>query len=277
MNKKAFLISLVVLAFLQVAFVPAFGSYAPNTQNGTANHAAVMQNTNSLNWAGYVASSNMKSPSATVTSVAGSWIVQNVTGSGQKATYSSQWIGIGGFFSGDSSLIQTGTESDYNGGGATSYSAWWELLPAAETTITGMTVTPGDIMQAHIFTVSSTSNLWNIYLNDTTKHETFYKQVTYASSKLSAEWIEERPQVNGHLSTLADFGTAYFGQNYTKIIGTANATISGVAGSISSFSYESITMVTYSSTLAQPSLLNSGGTSFTVTYVGSTHGSKKVK
>ena len=277
MNKKALVLSIVVVALLQLSMVSAAGWHVQNTLNGTASYEKASQNVESLNWAGYVASSNMSNPSPVVTSVAGSWIVQNVTGSGGKTTYSSQWIGIGGFFSGDSSLIQTGTESDYNGGGAASYSAWWELLPAAEATITNMTVGPGDMMQAHIFIVPGTSALWNIYLNDTTKEESFHNQVTYSSSMLSAEWIEERPTVNGHLSTLADFGTAYFGQDFTGITGTGYATINGSTGPITSFSYESITMVTYSSTLAQPSALSSDGSSFTVTYVASSHGSKKVK
>ena len=80
--------------------------------------------TGSLNWAGYAVSES----SPTVTSVLGSWIVQPAQPN-VNATYSSQWIGIGGFS--DSSLIQTGTESDYYNGSA-HYDAWYELLPAFE-------------------------------------------------------------------------------------------------------------------------------------------------
>ena len=48
------------------------------------------------------------------------------------ATYSATWVGVDGYS--NSSLIQTGTEQDYYCGAA-HYSAWWEILPAAETVI----------------------------------------------------------------------------------------------------------------------------------------------
>src|SRR5579859_4529046 len=58
----------------------------------------------SSNWSGYAVSGS------SFTSATGSWIVQKVSAS-HKATYSSQWVGIDGFT--NSSLIQTGTESDF--------------------------------------------------------------------------------------------------------------------------------------------------------------------
>ena len=114
-------------------------------------------------------------------------------------------------------------------------------------------------------------------LRNTEYNKATQKHIGLLKAKLSRLEIEERPTVNGHLSTLADFGTAYFGQDFTGITGTGYATINGTTGPIASFSYESITMVTYSSILAQPSALISNGSSFTVTYVASSHGSKKVK
>src|SRR5438067_11137972 len=77
----------------------------------------------SSNWSGYALGGNG------FTSVSGSWIVQPVMRS-NRATYSSQWVGIDGF--NNSNLIQTGTESDFVNGSAR-YDAWWEILPAAET------------------------------------------------------------------------------------------------------------------------------------------------
>jgi len=75
----------------------------------------------SSNWSGYAVTG------AGFTAVTGSWSVQSVSAT-KKASYSSQWIGIDGF--NNSSLIQTGTESDYVQGAAR-YAAWWEILPAA--------------------------------------------------------------------------------------------------------------------------------------------------
>jgi len=62
----------------------------------------------SLNWSGYVAATSETSPDASVTSVTASWVVPTVT-SPPKKGYSATWIGIGGFFSEDGSLIQVGT------------------------------------------------------------------------------------------------------------------------------------------------------------------------
>lgn len=60
----------------------------------------------SSNWSGYA----LSGISGQFTSVTGTWVVQAVSAT-KKPTYSSQWVGIDGF--NNSSLIQTGTESDY--------------------------------------------------------------------------------------------------------------------------------------------------------------------
>lgn len=234
----------------------------------TASHLKLavseINSTESSNWAGYIAASSINNPTAEVTGITGSWIVQTANAT-SGCTYSAQWIGIGGFFSGDSSLIQAGTTSQYDCGA--SYSAWYEMLPAAETPIS-MSINPGDVVVVTIF-LANAPNFWNIYINDTTQNEHFSTTVTYNSSMLSAEWIEERPEINGQLSCLADFGTAYFGSYFTGIPNTNYATINGITGPISSFSYESIDMTSNSgSIIAQPGSLINGG-SFTMQYEGS--------
>ncbi|WP_084272363.1 G1 family glutamic endopeptidase [Picrophilus oshimae] len=216
----------------------------------------------SSNWAGYVVATGFGSPKPEVTGVSGSWIVQNVNTS-CSCTYSAQWVGIGGFFNGDSSLIQAGTTSQYDCGA--SFSAWYEILPAAETPI-NMTVYPGNIINVHIFLAKS-PDLWYIYLNDTSENERFFKEVYYNSSMLSAEWIEERPEINGQLSCLSDFGTAYYGGYYTGLSMSDYATVNGQTAPISSFQYENITMVSNSGIIAEPgNIINNG--SFKVYYTG---------
>lgn len=270
---------LVIVTMLMMLFLPAVQSHAASNNPYFSPQNAATKNTNapilaeqqystaSLNWAGYVAYTSGSNPQNAVTSVSGSWVVQTVQSS-HKAVYSAQWIGIGGYFSGDSSLIQTGTSSDAGSGG-TSYYSWYELLPAAETQLS-MHINPGDVMAAHIFLVSGTygsTQTWNIYLNDTSDGGHSYEQVSYSSSMLSAEWIEERPAISGSLTTLANFGTAYYGQNYTVISGTNSAVINGISGSISQFAYTSITMVNQKGqALATPGPLNDAGTSFVVLY-----------
>lgn len=261
MMKKAF--SLVLLLIFALPVIEASSAAAitnrPNLQ---------INNSISLNWAGYVVASDFNTPSPVVTSVNGSWVVQTVVPS-KRATYSSQWVGIGGAF--DNSLIQTGTASE-SSGGVQYYYAWWETLPNAETRITGFQVSPGDVINAFVF-LTDTSNQWNITLNDLTQNEHFSIIVSYASSQTSAEWIEERPSIAGSLTTLANFGTADYGHQYTYVSNTNFATVNGVTAAIGSLNYQAVTMVSPSlKVLATSTSLTDGGSSFTVIYGGSGHG-----
>ncbi len=237
------------------------------TPNGTDRNIRVAQ-ASSSNWGGYAVASSFSSPVAVITAVEGSWVVQTVLPS-SSATYSAQWIGIGGYFMGDASLIQTGTESDSTGG-VQSYDAWYELLPASETSISTITVSPGDTMSASVIctaSCTSTTQTWTISIEDMTTGKSFSTSVSYASSLLSAEWIEERPEVCSivcSLTTLANFGTADFGFDYTAVSSTDYATVSSVSSvntPIGSLTSTSITMDGNSGNpIAQPSALSSDGT-----------------
>ncbi len=153
---------------------------------------------NSSNWSGYALSGSG------FNSVTGSWTVQAVAAS-SRSTYSSQWIGIDGF--NNSNLIQTGTESDYVNGAAR-YGAWWEILPAAETVISGLPVHPGDHMSASVSNSSGTA--WTIRISDDTTGQSFSTTQTYTGPRTSAEWIEEAPTVGGRVATLANYGLTTF-------------------------------------------------------------------
>jgi len=132
--------------------------------------------------------------------VTGSWTVQAVSAT-RKSTYSSQWVGIDGF--NNSSLIQTGTESDYSHGAR--YDAWWEILPAAETVIPSLPVSPGDHMSA---SVSSNGNgTWTITIGDTTTGGSFTTVQAYSGPQTSAEWVEEAPTVGGRIAPLAHYSS----------------------------------------------------------------------
>ncbi|MDL9980808.1 G1 family glutamic endopeptidase [Microbacterium sp. ASV49] len=138
------------------------------------------------------------------TSITGKWSVPAVSAT-KSASYSSNWIGIDGY--NNSNLIQTGTESDYYNGSA-HYAVWWEILPAAETPIASMTVSPGDKMSASIVKGGGTS--WTITINDDTKGTSFTTVQNYTGPGTSAEWIEEAPTVGGRVATLANYGLATF-------------------------------------------------------------------
>jgi hypothetical protein len=176
------------------------------------------------------------------------------------------WIGIGGALENDSTLIQCGTEQDSVRGFA-DYFAWYELLPNASIAIPSITVLPGDEIQASIQLVNSTSNQWTINITDTTADQSFQNTFSYSSSQLSADWIVERPTVNGFSSQLANFGEVNFTDCY--------ATIGSLTGVINSFPsdltvmYSSTTFGSPSVQLADVSDLTPDGGGFTVTYLSS--------
>jgi Peptidase A4 family len=170
----------------------------------------------SSNWSGYAVSetapaglSCVPASGTAYTGVAGTWVVPTVTGSRQ-STYSAAWAGIDGFANSD--LIQAGTEQDYTGRSA-HYSAWWEILPAAETVIPSITVKPGDTITVSIAKVSA--GQWSITLTDkgSTVHAAqppFTTTQSYSGPGTSAEWILEAPTVNGRQATLASYGSTAF-------------------------------------------------------------------
>jgi hypothetical protein len=201
----------------------------------------------STNWSGYA------DTGLTYTQVKGTWKVPTVkTQSGSK--YASDWVGIGGFQSGDTTLIQAGTSEQIQGG-VISYNAWTEVLPFSEVPIPGFTVHPGDSMTVTVKKVAGV-NQWSITVKDTTESETFTKGFTYASSQASAEWIHEAPTVGGSQSVLALTNNVIF------TAGTVNGSTKIASGG----SPASIQMVTKGTLKpeATPSLLSTKGDAFAV-------------
>jgi hypothetical protein len=150
------------------------------------------------NWSGYagVVSAGTKLTYATAT-----WKVPTVK---PIRGFSATWVGIDG--DGNSDLIQTGTEQDYTGGKLV-YRAWWEILPAAETIIPSLTISPGDTMSGTVHDTSG--NSWVITLKDVTTGKSFSIHKTYKGPGASAEWIQEAP-TNGGVLTLAHYSTFAF-------------------------------------------------------------------
>lgn len=184
-------------ALTAVASHPRVGARLPAGSATTAGWA-------SSNWSGYAITGGP------YTSITGSWTVAPVAAS-SKQTFSSTWIGIDGF--NNSNLIQTGTEADYYSGAA-HYNAWWEILPAAETPISTITVHPGDAMSANIDQLSG--GQWSITITDVTTSQSFNTKQSYTGPLSSAEWIEEAPQVGGRIATLAHYST------FAADLGTVN-------------------------------------------------------
>jgi hypothetical protein len=193
-----------------------------------------------------------------VVGVQASWTVPRVNVS-QKDGFSAAWIGIGGQL--DDTLIQTGTEQD-SISGQEQYSAWYELLPYDSVPIPTIDVSWGDNITASITLVNSDTDAWSVQISDLTTGQSFQENFFYSSSRLSAEWIVERPTINNSLSALANFGNVTFTN--------ASATISSTVGTIGNFSFTQVTMQNRQNIqLVTVSSLSPDGSSFTVNYTDS--------
>jgi len=205
-----------------VAFVPA-GAAPVAHHNAVRPHGQLIpavkgqvlptrnDTTSSLNWSGYATV-----PGRGVTGVKSTFTVPTVKVA--PPGFAANWAGIGGYNSSD--LIQAGTSEDELQG----YYAWYEILPDSETLISGCsgdancTVNPGDVVTVDIHNVGS--NLWSVSLTDA-NHWSWQKNISYASSESSAEWIFEAPTV-GVQTIPANTGTNYFGptSSFTDAGGT---------------------------------------------------------
>ncbi|HEX4723015.1 MAG TPA: G1 family glutamic endopeptidase [Pseudonocardiaceae bacterium] len=226
-----------------LAFLPA--AAAAGTSNTAAHLIAHTKNASqSTNWSGYA-------ETGTFTSATANWTVPTVSRTTTTPNrFSSQWVGIDGF--NNSNLIQTGTEADFSNGRAT-YDAWWEILPAAETIIPGITVHPGDSFTASVKKVSGTT--WTISIRNNTTGQSFTSNKTYRGAGTSAEWIEEATDVGGRIGPPAKFSTFSF----------TGLTSNGANPNLNA--NEEILLVQSGVTYSTPSA-PSGGNSFSVRYTG---------
>jgi hypothetical protein len=207
-------------------------------------------------WSGYLVASDIQNREPVVSSIGAYWTVPAVEPS-ENDTFSGVWVGIGGY--GDETLIQVGTEQEHINGRVTYY-AWYELLPEYLVRIPRLHVQPGDTISASISLTNENTSTWSIEINDVSRGENFKKLVVYNSSMLSAEWIVERPKVNGSISTLANFGNVTFTE--------CKATVDGVTGPIGNFSYAQFVMRDDTdNSLVTVSPVNEDGLGFTVSYV----------
>src|SRR5207302_7379084 len=127
--------------------------------------------------------------------------------------------------------IQAGTEATVNGDGTVSYDAWTETLPQSTRTVT-LAVNAGDTVSVTI--AEQSTDLWRIDMKNVTTGKTFTTTIRYASSRSSAEWIEEAPSVGRGIAPLDSFGSIAFT--------AAGAVIDGKQQSLSAASAKAVTM-----------------------------------
>jgi peptidase A4-like protein len=168
--------------------------------------AASAANAVSSNWAGYVAHRS----GTRFRSVSASWTEPAPVCSGSYPSYSSAWVGLGGFTASSSALEQVGAEADCGPSGQTRSFVWYELVPAPSAMIR-MKVKPGDSLKASVTVVGRRVT---IRITDLTRRETFSRTVDAPLVDVSsADWIVEAPSAclrNNRTLPLANFGSVEF-------------------------------------------------------------------
>jgi hypothetical protein len=301
MNTKRLIPLSVATVACALGAVPAWTSVA----------SAAVQQATSANWSGYVvggsASGAASGSRQRFSSVSGSWVQPTAKCTGG-STYSAFWVGLGGSnqtgadasgfgqspsgpgqssatgaASGQSdSLEQAGTEADCSSGGAASYFAWYEIVPAAPVKL-GLAVRAGDHISTKV-TVTGSSMVVAMS-NQTTGQSTSKTLATNNPDTSTAEWIAESPsQCDGSGSCtplpLTDFGNVSF--TSASVTGTDghNGTISDPAWSAAAVNLNPAASSsglggaqfasTSSSGAATPSSLSSDGSSFSVAWSSAT-------
>ncbi len=227
--------------------------------------------TRSSNWAGYAAHSSR----VRFSHVFGAWRQPSAACTPGTPTYSSQWVGLGGYAVNSKALEQIGSELDCSASGKPVSTVWYELAPAPSRSIR-MTVAAGDQLTA---AVTVTGHLVRLQLSDLTRHTSFVRTVdVHQIDVSSADWIVEAPsECTGpgpcQQLALADFGT-------TAMTRASAQTSTGHRAGISDPRWRT-TVIVLSSTGrrfvgsgvhagadATPSNLVFGGSAFAVTYAG---------
>jgi Peptidase A4 family len=226
---------------------------------------------NDSNWAGYLVASSATTKTS-FSAVSGSCTQPAADCAAGSPSYSAFWVGLGGY-SGDH-LEQTGTSADCSASGQAVYSAWYELVPAAQVAVT-MTVQPGDRLSAHVAVSGDTVT---VSLSDSTRHTTFSKQLQMSDPTVSsAEWVAEAPSrcvssssQDCHILSLADFGSVTFTGASAAAGGRTGSITSGL-GTVSALTLEANPSfgrlyATAAQADASPGALSGNGSSFTVNW-----------
>lgn len=233
--------------------------------------AATTASTDSTNWSGYAVHGN----GVTYRTVQGSWRQPGARCVRGSSTYSSYWVGIGGYSETSQALEQIGTETDCSAAGQPSLSAWYELVPANAVDLK-LIVHPGDLITAKV-TLDGKRVALSLY--DATRRQGFSKTLTASViDATSTEWIVEAPsecigQSACQTLPLANFGSASF-------TGAAATSSTDHTGGISDAAWQAtkIRLVpgsdrvfisrggTASLGIATPSQIGADGDSFKVTY-----------
>ena len=247
----------LMLAVLACTIIPGAGTPIPPLPTPTNGPFNAARGTHSDNWAGYIVDpGNFRN--GVVTDISGQWSVPTVS-CGKSDTASAIWIGIDGVT--DSTVEQTGTTQECASGQA-QYAAWVELFPRPLRDVLNFDVSPGNTIQADI-SYDSAQDSFTLALKNLSTGQTFsVSRNVPRARRRSVEWIVEAPATtDGSILPLANFGRVQF----TK----ASTTLNNHTGPINDgrWQYGAEIMADRDGTIkAQPSILSSDGTGFSVVW-----------
>ncbi len=191
----------------------------PGSTRAKVSASKAIANATSSNWSGSVAFAPAK---RTFGWVAGQWTVPNPHAPAFGIYYASEWVGIDGWGSND--VLQAGTETEIVDVIITSRQvyAWWDWFPSGEVAITNFAVSAGDIMYC-LICVNSTTTATVYLTNQSSGVSTSFSITAPKGTTLvgnSAEWVVERPTINGSLASLTDTKAVYFDEGIAGLSGT---------------------------------------------------------
>jgi hypothetical protein len=186
--------------------------------------AASTQVAKSSNWAGYAVHGH----GASFRQVTAFWTEPSPACRRGHRTFSSYWVGLGGYSTAAKELEQAGTEVDCTSAGRGHAFAWWELVPGSSVKI-HLKVPPGDLIEGSVTVVG---HRVRVALQDLTRHTLFSKVLhARAVDVSSAEWIVEAPSQCSLLWHCAALPLTNFG--VITFAGALAQPLRGESGSIS--------------------------------------------
>jgi hypothetical protein len=215
-----------IRVFPQLAQTNHFaGPTRPAVPNKAVPHDSAAGTSNSYNWSGIVDFSGATSYNSNTSFyvILGQWVVPVAEQAYGACTgawdYSVSWVGIDGWGSPD--VLQAGTQSDGYCSGSTKstyYSFWYEWFPNSWTNVTNLPVSAGDNVFVEIWNTSSTQGYAYMVNFQTNQSATVGFSAPAGTTLVgnSAEWIVERPEINGSLATLTNYIGDYFSDCYAR-------------------------------------------------------------
>jgi len=217
------------------------------------------------NWSGYAATSN--TPYLKVQST----FVQPKVTCPVPGAWTLFWVGFDGFTNG--TVEQAGTAAQCSTGTNPQpvYYAWWEMYPTNNIQVMPITIRVGDTVQTSV-TYTASNRQYAMNVTDLSYSSQRYTRVATCAygltcARQSAEWIVERPTVNGAYAPLANWSTMSVGADQAANTSTTDRrtrVVSPIMQPASAFNNTPINMVNYPYTglnLAVVGSLNTSGTS----------------